>query len=330
MAWDDIIGQESAKRLLRAHLDTQRIASAYLLYGPPGVGKRKLAFEMAKALNCSTGNSAKPCDDCSACRSIQRHAHPDVHFLEPGGASGQVKIESVRQLSERLMLRPYSGAFQVAIIEGANRLTEEAANSLLKVMEEPPSTTRFMLITAQLTDCLPTIRSRSQCIRCRPLPIEVVQPIVERETPLSEKAAATVARLAQGSAAEALSLASRWQSYEPLFERLSDLRSPDWFTEPLPEGRAEAILWIDALLMWLRDLAVVRFAQVQQVWHIDRMNALSAQSQTVSPDRCFDTLARLLVLRESVEQFANPKLAAAVARETLLELASRERHETWV
>ena len=164
MAWSDVLDQEFTKRIWRTHLSTGRVANAYLLVGPGGIGKRRLAFEMAKALNCIS-EGERPCDTCITCGQIIRQVHPDVHVVIPAGASNQIGIEETRQLIGRVALRPFNARVQVAIIDGADRLTLEAANSLLKALEEPSPHTKFLLTTAQFGDCLPTITSRCQAIR---------------------------------------------------------------------------------------------------------------------------------------------------------------------
>ena len=189
MSWDKIPGQELAKRILQAHLAGGRVAHAYLLAGPDRAQKRGLAIELAKALNCAA-EGAKPCDACATCSQITRGMHPDVHVLSPAGASETVRIEPVRQLLGRIALRPFNAAFQVAIIDEAEHLTEEAANSLLKSIEEPPSRTRFVLTTSRLSDCLPTIVSRCHLVRCQPPPSAAQsagpKPVVCPERPLPD------------------------------------------------------------------------------------------------------------------------------------------------
>ena len=96
MAWADILGQDVVKRVWQTHLAAGTVSSAYLLIGPEGVGKRRLALEMAKALNC-LADEAQPCDACTACRQIARAVHPDVHVIVSSGASDQIKIEDIRQ-----------------------------------------------------------------------------------------------------------------------------------------------------------------------------------------------------------------------------------------
>ncbi|MBI4343882.1 MAG: AAA family ATPase [Candidatus Omnitrophica bacterium] len=218
MAWDDILGHELVKRLWQAHLRDGRVAPAYLLVGPEGIGKRRLAVEMAKALNCAA-DGIIPCDRCQSCRLISRQSHPDVHLLSPQGASAQIPLDAVQQVLGRLALRPYSGKAQVAIVDGADRLTEEAANCLLKALEEPPGAAKFLLLTSQLPHCLATIVSRCQIIRCRPP--------------------------SRGPAGRSEAAMAPWAG-EP----------SAWLSWPLPESRSDVTEWLDAMIVRLRDLAV--------------------------------------------------------------------------
>ena len=282
MAWTDILGHEDAKRLLQTHLATGAVANAYLFAGPDGVGKRRLALEMAKALNC-VGEGARPCDVCSTCGRITRGVHPDVHILSPSGASDQIKMEDIRALLGRIALKPFSAAMQAAIIDGADRLTEEAANSLLKALEEPPAHTRFLLTTSRLSFCLPTIVSRCQLIRCPPLPAEVARTLPA--PPGRREASAERGRIR---------------------ERLADSSPSAWLEQPLPETRDGVAHLLEGMMAWLREVAVesaVNSARAAQV------------------DRCVDTVMALLALRESLDQFVSPRLVASLAREKWLSLS---------
>ena len=321
MSWNDIVGQDVAKQQLQAHLASGRVANGYLLTGPDGIGKRRLALEMAKALNC-TAEGAQPCDDCRTCTQIAKGTHPDVHLLSPGGASEQIRIETVRQLLGRLALAPFNARFQVAIIEGAERLTEEAASSLLKSLEEPSAHGRFLLTTAHLSDCLPTIISRCQLIRCQPLPVELITQLVASQQPAVGTSAATVARLSGGSASQALALAGRWEAHQHLLARLASEQPTDWVTQPLPESRQEVAQLLDGMMAWLRDIAVSA-SSGGPVAHVAQERAIRRQAQAVDLDRCLETVVELVALRESLEQFVRPRLVATLAREKWLELVSK-------
>ena len=322
MSWDAIVGQDVAKQQLQTHLASGRVANGYLLAGPDGVGKRQLALEMAKALNC-TAEEARPCDACRTCVQIAKGTHPDVHLLSPGGASEQIRIETIRHLLGRLALAPFNARFQVAIIEGAERLTEEAANALLKALEEPSAHGRFLLTTARLSDCLPTIISRCQLLRCRPLPVELITQLVASRQPAVGTSAAAVARLSGGSASQALALAGRWEAHQHLQARLASEQTTDWLTQPLPESRQEVAQLIDGMMSWLRDIAVSASAG-GPVAHVAQERAIRRQAQSVDLDRCVDTVVELVALRESLEQFVSPRLVATLAREKWLTLMAEK------
>ena len=321
MAWTDILGHDFAKRILQTHLSAGTVSSAYLLAGPEGIGKRKLALELAKALNCLTEQEV-PCDLCSTCRQIARYAHPDVHTLAPGGASGQIRIEEIRTLIGRIVLRPFNARMQVAIIDGPERLTEEAANSVLKALEEPPAHTRFVLVSAQPAHCLPTITSRCQLIRCQPLSTEVIHQILVDIAGCEPAQAEQIARVSDGSASHALALARRWREHEALLGRLARGASDHWMDQPLPETRQDLIDTLDGIMRWLRDLAVAASADPRWIQYVSYANAISRQAQQVDVDRCLAMAFDVVELRESVEQFANPRLVASLVRERWLSLTT--------
>lgn len=325
MAWSEVLGQDRVVKLLKTHLQDGRVAHAYLFAGPDGVGKRRLAFEMAKALNC-TASGGQPCDACTVCRQITRGTHPDVHSVVSGGASDQIKIDMIRHVIGRVALRPYSAEFQVAILEGAERLTEEAANSLLKVLEEPSAHTRFILTTAQFSACLPTIASRCQLVRCQPLPAEVIKQILVTQKGCDEPTATAIASLSGGSASEALALADRWSTYDQWVSLLGSDAPPAWFERPLPESREGVAQLLDGMMHWLRDLAVTATSDTAHVRHVAQAHALQRQARGMDLDRCLETVFELVALRDSLEQFVSPRLVASVAREKWLSLIDLSHH----
>ena len=323
MSWDSVFGHERPKRMLQAHLAAGRVPGAYLLAGPEGIGKRKLALEMAKALNCASAE-ARPCDRCPTCAQMTKGVHPDLHVITPSGASEQIKIDDVRHLIGRLALRPFSAAMQVAILDGADRLTEEAANSLLKVLEEPSARVRFLLITAQPARCLPTVLSRCQLIRFAPLPHEVVQRLLIEPHGCEPSLAAQVARLGRGSVSAALALLERWSAYQASLARFAQ-EPRAWLASPLPETREEVAAFVDGMLVWLRDVAAVASGSSAMA-HPEHADVLRRQAAGVDVDRCVATAFQMLELRRSLEQFVSPRLVASLARETWLDLMEREAY----
>jgi DNA polymerase-3 subunit delta' len=321
MRWDRIDGHEQAKQILQKHLASGEIAGGYLFAGPEGVGKRMLALEFAKAMNCTGPSGARPCDECHTCVQFAKGAHPDLHLLLPGGASDQVKIESVRQLLGRFALRPFNAAVQIALIDGADRLTEEAANALLKALEEPSRHAGFLLMTSQLADCLPTVVSRCQLIRCGPLSADTVIRLLAGAGIREPGVADAVARLSRGSASRALALAARWPVHEQTLSRLgADRPETEWLEHGLPDTRQDVARLLEDMAAWLRDLAMASAGAPGQVAHAGKVAVLSRQAAGVDVDRCVDTAFELLALRESLDQFVSPRLVASLAREKWLTL----------
>ena len=186
---------------------------ALLLAGPAGVGKSTLAEDIAAGLLCRTEDPGRrPCRDCRACRALQHGNHPDVHRLVPTGAGLVIPIggreeRGVRDLVRELSLQPVEGGMRVAIVTGADRMTEDAQSAFLKTLEEPPARTVLILTAADEERLLPTIRSR--CVRLRLGPVarpDVEQILVEAglvDAPL----AARLARLSAGRPGDAVALA---------------------------------------------------------------------------------------------------------------------------
>ena len=145
-------------------LDTARrveLHHAIILHGPASAALRVLAMNVAKALNCLNGTTG---DDCAACQRIERHTHPDVHFIEVGGERKMISVEQIRDIVAGAGMRPYEGRTKVFIIDPAEALSPSGSNSLLKTLEEPARDTVFILLTRTPDLLLPTIRSRCQQI----------------------------------------------------------------------------------------------------------------------------------------------------------------------
>lgn len=178
-----------------------RIAHAFLLSGPHGVGKKSCAKLMAQAIMCTA--DAAPCGECPDCRQIDEGIHPDLHIVEPDGRS--VKIEQIREIRRQIALRPFSGQRHVVIIHQADRMTTEAQNALLKSLEEPEGGTVFFLVTEQQGSMLQTIVSRCRPVRLFPLSPEMCARALENRG--TERARAEMlARWAQGSVGRALEI----------------------------------------------------------------------------------------------------------------------------
>jgi DNA polymerase-3 subunit delta' len=203
--WRAIRGQDGAIALLRRALATDRVAHAYAFVGPPGVGRRLTALAFAQACLCRE----QGCGACPACRRVAAAQHPDCHVLVPAPPPGNPKgtpslrIAEVRELEHWAALAPLEGPRKVFVVDDADRITREAAQALLKTLEEPPPRTLLVLIVANVRLLPPTVLSRCQVVRFRPLPdADVVALLTERGSP--PDAARLLARLCRGQVGRAL------------------------------------------------------------------------------------------------------------------------------
>ncbi len=183
------------KRALLDEVNRGVISHAYIIEGALGVGKRSFARLLAKAILCTA--SHKPCGACTACRKCDGGVHPDLHVYGADGAS--FKVDLVREIKRAVNLTPNEGARAVYILEGAQAMTVAAQNALLKVFEEPPEGTTFLLVTEKKEALLPTVRSRGRIVRLSAADDETVRAVLKEKFPTAkDKELEEAVRIAAG------------------------------------------------------------------------------------------------------------------------------------
>lgn len=217
MSFKNILNQEKAQEILLGQLKSKRLPHAFLFLGPDGVGRRMTALELAKALNCHEHEGNDPCDHCLACQKIDKGIHPDVQLidfawqakLENKDADKQkiIKINTIRALQHEISLKPVEGKWKIFIIEPAEKITLDAANCLLKTLEEPPAWTILILLAKHRENLPATVVSRTQIVTFRPLPERTVVTYLTSRLGCTPQRAAEVAHLSEGSLSVAIELA---------------------------------------------------------------------------------------------------------------------------
>jgi DNA polymerase-3 subunit delta' len=207
--FDDLVGQEhiietlqSATAASREGSQTQEMTHAWLFTGPPGSGRSSAAVAFAQSLICSN-NGCGTCNDCNAAKTS---GHPDVEVIRTEGLS--IKVEEIRELLTRVAWAPSMGGWRVVVMEDADRLTESAANALLKAIEEPGTRTVWLLCAPTLHDVLPTIRSRCRHLQLRTPSTEAVTQVLINRNKISPDMALFAAKVSQGHIGRARYLAT--------------------------------------------------------------------------------------------------------------------------
>jgi DNA polymerase III subunit gamma/tau len=211
----DLVGQEHVTETLANAIKKDRVAHAYIFSGARGVGKTTAARILAKALNCVNGPTAEPCGVCDSCKEIATGSSLDVIEIDAASNRG---IDQIRELREMVRYAPAASRSKVVILDEAHMLTGEASNALLKTLEEPPERVIFVMATTQPEDLEDTIRSRSQHFHFRALTFNEITDrlkyIASKENlKIDDGALAVIARMAEGSMRDALSLLEQARAY---------------------------------------------------------------------------------------------------------------------
>lgn len=281
--WDEVLGHQQNKEFLQKLLKPGSRPHALLFYGMGGIGKKMLALHFAKTFLCKSADK-KPCGICESCRLMDiennSFAHPDFYLLTAEEAGKDIKIEQVKEMAKQAAFAPVLSEHKVCIIDDAGHMTAEAANSLLKLLEEPPSGWLFILITQQAERLLPTVLSRVVRLRFDAPDSSAVRQILKAKGITQNTQ--VLAALAGGSPGRALSynqadiFAIRREALD-LLKKLP-LQNPFGYIAALGWGekydRAAALLLTEQFIYLLRDVLLLQSGAGGQVYNTDIMAGL--------------------------------------------------------
>jgi DNA polymerase-3 subunit delta' len=220
----NLLGHEWAVEMLRQHIARGAVRHAYLFTGPPGLGRRTLALRFAQALNCTQPpEPGQPCRQCRDCKQIEAMQHPDLAIVQAETEGGSLKVEQIRELQRSLSLASYQSHYRTALLLRFQEATDSAANALLKTLEEAPAHVILLLTADNAEQLLPTITSRCEIMRLRPLAVAAVeQHLLEHGAEPGQ--ASLLAHLSGGRPGYALRLMADAEALIERGERLDDLR----------------------------------------------------------------------------------------------------------
>lgn len=317
MSFNKVIGQELAIDLLRRAIEEKRLAHAYLFIGPGGVGKSLLAKIFAKALNCEK-QTAEPCDECISCKKIEAGIHPDVVTVSPEGKSSQIGINAIRKIEGVMSLKPYEGRTKVFTIDGADKMTEDAANSLLKTLEEPPKETVIVLLASNMSKLQPTIVSRCQKVLFHPLSERAIMKELIERYGLDEKRAMCVSRFSEGRLGRAIevlegeALAKRNRVVEEFLTPKQFGYEDTWlYSEP----REKVNETLNALAVYFRDLLVFNLSRDQGLLvNLDKAADIARDAAGYPVERLEAIIETIADTQERIKRNANIKIALSCMR----------------
>ena len=271
MSFSDVKGQDQAVKFLKTAMRNGKLSHAYIFAGPQGGGRSLLARNFAKAVNCEDKESA-PCDLCLACKKIDKDIHPDVKWIRKDEKSRQIKIREIRKLEREIILKPYEGKYKVFIIEEAELMNIEAANSFLKTLEEPPQNSLLILIAERPKDLPSTIASRCQVIRLRP-PETYDMPDFKNDV-------------------------------------LDEFSDDECIEDYAGGNRDELSKKLSILASWYRDLLVFKATQDESLLiNIDRVALIKETAASYKRDKLMSVFESVISAKERIESNVNPKLA---------------------
>jgi len=332
--FDELTGNERVKAALRRILSADRLPGALLFTGEEGIGKKRFALEVARALNCRTPKGYEGCGVCSSCTRIvklnypQRDDadewtqiiwtdHPDVGLVV--APKRVLRVEQMRQIEKEANFRPFEGKARVFLIDEADKLNDASANALLKVLEEPPRTSHLILITSRPAMLLPTILSRCQMIRFSPLTPAEIETHLTKNKLADNKTARLRARAAGGSIGRALSgdlvtFTSQRKAMLKVLnalvvdeDRAQLLRAAEQLNEAQYKDEFEERL--DVLETLIRDAWMLSLGvNSEQLVNEDLLGELQEISEKLDSSRAADWILQIEDLREALIVNINRKV----------------------
>jgi DNA polymerase III subunit delta' len=317
MSLGKLIGNAHVREALDRAVMRDRLPHALLFAGPEGVGKRAFAVELARALLCNRPTGAESCDSCPSCLRVSKGEHLDLRVYEPDGAF--VKIAQMRELAREAFQNPFEGRRRVLVVDEAHKLREEAANAILKTLEEPPPTTVIVLVTDQPYAMLPTIRSRCRTLHFSPVDAAELERYLAANFKRPSDDTKLLARIATGRVGRALGTdlsvyRERRKEMLALLEvlasdrdRLRLMKAAQFLADAAKKEKAEFDERIDIFLLLCRDVYGLTLGESSTaIANVDVALRLEQIASSVTPSRvaswvdAFDTL--LVRMRQNVNR----------------------------
>jgi DNA polymerase-3 subunit delta' len=320
----NLIGHEWAVQMLKQHLRHDTLRHAYLFSGPPGLGRRTLALRLAQSLNCPQAAApGEPCGKCRTCQQIERMQYTDLAVIQAEKEGGTLKVEQIRSVRQALVLKPYQGKYRVALFLRFQEANASAQNALLKTLEEAPAHVILILTADTPEQLLPTIVSRCEVLRLRPLPVEMVETYLKQRGS-DETSAHLLAHVSGGRPGYALRLMQDKETLKFRAQRLEDLQSllkstrrvRFAYAEKMTSRKAEAKeRFRESLLIWLsfwRDVMLSASGAEAPLANVDRLVEIKQLAEKLTLAEAHRLVAAAEDAVDKLERNVNARLLAEV------------------
>ncbi len=315
-----LIGLELQKQLLQRMWHSNRLPQTLLFSGTSSIGKRSLAFALSKFVNCETGNAETGQCTCRSCTLLSRGVHPDIFVVEPRGASKTIQVDQMREVQDISNSAPIEGRRKIIIIVDADRMNLSAANSALKILEEPPSYLLLILLATSRHQLLPTVRSRCTSIDLTPASVQEIESWLRKGLDVSETSAQLAAAFSTGVPGIALELTRRnYLGKRDLLLRELDFMLNNGFpalfavADELSKRFSHSEM-VELLLSWFRDVLVAQFTAESTELFInkDAADDILRLAEYHSPEALHRVYKELLDAHALTNRIINKRLLAIV------------------
>ena len=323
MSFRELTGQEQAIDFFRRAVRTRRLAHAYILVGPEGVGKRRFARALAQYLFCEKPQDDS-CGSCRPCRLIQSDRFGDLHWYRREEDRQQLRVEVIEQFLHEISFKPLEADRKVFVVEDADKLNVSSANRLLKILEEPPEASLLLLLALDVRDFPPTILSRCHVIRLQPLAQADLARWLEKEHACPSERAAYLAHFTMGSPGLAVELirSGFFEEREWLMNLATSLRPGEHFapaeemfrraggSDEAAQDRRETLLrFFDVLDLFYRDVLAATLGDGEAMLvNTDRRKDIDSLGKRLSPEEAGRILGSIEEARRAMSFNANQKL----------------------
>lgn len=321
----NIVGHEHSIDILRRTLAAQQVRHAYLFIGPQRIGKSLLAQRFAQTLLCTGGADplvapTDPCNVCLSCRKALHGNHPDLHVIKKAADKQFILIEQVRDLQNASARRTLEGRRNIFIIENAHEMNLQAANCLLKTLEEPEPDVVLLLTVPDAGLLLPTILSRVQQIPMQLLTIAQIKQALEQRWDVKSREAELIAALAAGrmgwavQAAEDEELLAERKEQLELLAKLPTMSRVQRFemTQKLSSDSDKADALLELWLLWWRDIVLIANGCPDLIANVDMLDVLKKHATKIGTAEAERMVHAILRTQTSIEQNVNVRVALEV------------------